>query len=271
MSNNSDWIDRDIADLQKALADPKAWQRERDRERKAEIQAAKQVQIRRWEEADRFDGGNYFRIPEFDVKPADVGFVGFEDPILCYWDVAITPAVRRLVRTARTMLRRSGVKTISAMYANLDEAWAVGDGALLSEAQRASLIYFVAVDHLRAFIGDGKDAGEVLYLAEAAGGIAAWALEGPAVALHDQLRNSQGFARLAAKEIGAKGLANRWANDPTQVVKPEIQTLWKEWQGGKSRFASQRAFASAMVDKFPVITDPGTVETWCRDWKKRRL
>lgn len=68
------------------------------------------AQLRKWEEEwerDRLDPDNYFRIPEFDVRPADVEFHGFVGPIVLPTDDQreIRVEIRRMVRAARGFLR----------------------------------------------------------------------------------------------------------------------------------------------------------------------
>lgn len=69
-------------------------------------------QLHQWEEEwerDRLDPDNYFRIPEFDVSPADVDFHGFEGPIVSPTDDerAIRVEIRYMVRAARAFLREA--------------------------------------------------------------------------------------------------------------------------------------------------------------------
>jgi hypothetical protein len=59
----------------------------------------------------------------------------------------------------------------------------------------------------------------------------------------------------------------RWANDPKRAAKEQALQQWKDWQAGKSRHASNAAFARHIVET-TVITDTGTVQRWIREWRK---
>jgi len=82
-------------------------------------------QLRQWEEEwerDQLDPDNYFRIPEFDVRPTGVGSHGFEGPIVTPTDDQreIRIEVRRMIRAARSYLQQVFVTYRDALDAELE-------------------------------------------------------------------------------------------------------------------------------------------------------
>lgn len=82
-------------------------------------------QQRRWNdewERDRLDPDNYFRIPEFDVRPVDVDLHGFEGPIVLPVEDQreIRIEIRRMVRAARGFLREVFESYRAALDAELE-------------------------------------------------------------------------------------------------------------------------------------------------------
>lgn len=87
-------------------------------------------QLRRWEEEwerDRLDPSNYFKIPEFDVRPADVDFRGFEGHIVLPGDDQreIRVEIRHMVRAARGFLREVFESYRAALDAELEFLYSV--------------------------------------------------------------------------------------------------------------------------------------------------
>jgi len=89
-------------------------------------------QLRQWEEEwerDRLDPDNYFRIPEFDVRPADVEFHGFEGHIVTATaeNREVSIEIRSMVKSARAFAQQVFVTHQEALQANLDFLYAVED------------------------------------------------------------------------------------------------------------------------------------------------
>jgi len=89
-------------------------------------------QLRQWEEEwerDQLDPDNYFRIPEFDVRPTGVGSHGFEGPIVLPGDDQreIRVEIRHMVRSARGFLREVFDSYRAAQDAELEFLYSVED------------------------------------------------------------------------------------------------------------------------------------------------
>lgn len=69
-------------------------------------------------------------------------------------------------------------------------------------------------------------------------------------------------------ENAAKGGHGRHAQ--TDAVKTQVRSEWLAWKrDDPGRYASNTAFAEAMVDRHGAVTVV-TVRTWCTDWNKAR-
>ncbi len=65
-----------------------------------------------------------------------------------------------------------------------------------------------------------------------------------------------------------KGIEAKLRNDPKQAAKADARKLWNNWQTGQTLHKSQAAFARHVVDAFPVIENPKSVERWATQWRK---
>lgn len=70
----------------------------------------------------------------------------------------------------------------------------------------------------------------------------------------------------ALKQKSRKGVEARLRNDPKQAAKAHAFRLWRDWQTGKTVYASGAAFARHVVEQ-TVIEDPNTVQRWMRNWR----
>lgn len=70
--------------------------------------------------------------------------------------------------------------------------------------------------------------------------------------------------RMAAERAARHSHKNR----PEQRAKVQIKKHWDLWQQQPSLYRFKTTFARKMLEKYPVIEDPRTVENWCRDWEK---
>ncbi len=82
--------------------------------------------------------------------------------------------------------------------------------------------------------------------------------------------------RAFTQEKVRAGAATKLARDPKQAVMPEAFKLWQDWRAGKTIYKSAAAFARAVIDKYPIIENPQTVQRWVTAWsreaeRKRRV
>lgn len=63
----------------------------------------------------------------------------------------------------------------------------------------------------------------------------------------------------------------RWGADSAGKAMRKVEREWLDWQDTEpSRFASDAAFARAMVQKHPAITSEASIKNACSRWRKRR-
>lgn len=53
-----------------------------------------------------------------------------------------------------------------------------------------------------------------------------------------------------------------------QKSKANVKDWWTRWQQDPDMYKSKAAFARAMLDKYPNLTNQATIENWCDKWKK---
>lgn len=59
--------------------------------------------------------------------------------------------------------------------------------------------------------------------------------------------------------------------DPKRAAKLNALELWKEWQDGKHPKIRRVAdFAREVMERWPVLTNSGTIEQWSAKWSKQR-
>lgn len=67
-----------------------------------------------------------------------------------------------------------------------------------------------------------------------------------------------------------RGAAARLSNDPKQAAKKEAFKAWKDWQAGRVIHKSQASFARFIVDTFPTLENPKSVERWAKEWREAK-
>jgi hypothetical protein len=92
--------------------------------------------VAEWQTRDQFDPNCWFGIPDFDVKPADVKFRGFYNPILYPASRELTESLRGLVRVARELVRKAKIETVRDLRQLAAEALAMADLASDEEYER---------------------------------------------------------------------------------------------------------------------------------------
>ncbi|MDD0814254.1 hypothetical protein PSQ39_06390 [Curvibacter sp. HBC28] len=123
-----------------------------------------------WEH-DRLNPDNYFRIPEFGVKPADVNFRGFSGPIITtrLEQVETFLEIRRMVGFARSFLQQVFASYRDAQDAHIAFLDATSDPSYRpTTLDVAAWCYFDFIWTLeRKFEGDKDEAGQLLAMASA--------------------------------------------------------------------------------------------------------
>ncbi len=74
--------------------------------------------------------------------------------------------------------------------------------------------------------------------------------------------------RAFTQENVKAGAAKKLAKDPKQAVMREAFKLWQAWQAGKAIHKSAAAFARAVIDQYPIIENPQTVQRWVTAWSR---
>ncbi|KTD62647.1 hypothetical protein Lsan_1784 [Legionella santicrucis] len=71
---------------------------------------------------------------------------------------------------------------------------------------------------------------------------------------------------------GKKGGETKRQNDSEkkQAAKILVKEYWDKWQAKKELYKTQIEFALDMLEKHPVLTNPDTIQNWCREWKKNQ-
>ncbi|KTC84557.1 MULTISPECIES: hypothetical protein [Legionella] len=59
-------------------------------------------------------------------------------------------------------------------------------------------------------------------------------------------------------------------SEKKQAAKSSVKEYWDKWQETITLYDTQIAFALDMLEKFPVLTNPNTIESWCREWRKNK-
>jgi hypothetical protein len=127
---------------------------------------------------DQLDADNWFRIPEFGVKPEEVQFEGFAFPIVSpYMDhYEARQSVRNLVRVARQLIVREVSTVLEAKMEAIGALEALDTGKSPTGRQAASLIYGYVVRGLEGAFSDfGDEHSRFEALAGNAATIAQWA------------------------------------------------------------------------------------------------
>jgi hypothetical protein len=120
--------------------------------------------MRAWTERDQFDPDCWFGIPDFDVKPVDVGFRGFYNPILYPGNAQLTYALRGFVRIARALVRKDGIASMRELRQTAAEVLALADNLpdeelnseefwlrTMSVKQRAAYSYTWCIESLERY------------------------------------------------------------------------------------------------------------------------
>lgn len=66
------------------------------------------------------------------------------------------------------------------------------------------------------------------------------------------------------------GALQKLMRDPKQAAKKEAFKAWKDWQAGRVIHKSQAAFARFIVDTFPTLENPKSVERWAKEWREAK-
>lgn len=67
--------------------------------------------------------------------------------------------------------------------------------------------------------------------------------------------------------MAKSGATTRWKQDPKTAAKQQVKECWAMWQADPTRYASKKEFAFDMLGKYEELTNPETIQRWCRDWQ----
>lgn len=67
--------------------------------------------------------------------------------------------------------------------------------------------------------------------------------------------------------MAKSGAATRWKHDPKTAAKQQVKECWAMWQADPTRYASKKEFAFDMLAKYEELTNPESIQRWCRDWQ----
>lgn len=70
----------------------------------------------------------------------------------------------------------------------------------------------------------------------------------------------------ARRSMAASGAKNRWAKDPKTAAKQQVKQCWDMWHADPKRYRSKKEFAFDMLSKYEKLSNPETIQRWCRDW-----
>jgi hypothetical protein len=200
---------------------------------------------------EREDPNNWFRIPEFGVRPAEVGWQGFSHEIL--YPGCDRPDVRVDVRELVAILRRLAMRegaSLRALAATMQD----GDGTRADlERQRPTMRYVCIVRELERAL-EGRDAdGQERSLESAFESLgrgslmlAAWSEE-------------------RATKNASKGAFARHAEH--RSMKQQLFE-WLDAHRAEYRTLDAAAIAAHQARLAPVTH--GTIRRWATEWKKLR-
>jgi hypothetical protein len=226
---------------------------------------------------DQQDPANWLRVPEFEVRPADVAFEGFAFPIL-YPNAPMREMrenVRDLVRLARGLV----VKECSTRKDQLTAFGEWLDGEPLTPRRYAAAAYSIVMQRLehaleqteplvRIEIPGERGVEECLADAMQALSLAAlmlteWSLKDPKAQALTRAMVTDEMKKAMLSELGKKGRQKSLRE--TEGMK--AQTL--EWcRAQRANHASLNALARAAVNAKLNVAAYSTVRGWLTEWKK---
>ncbi|CAJ2959192.1 Uncharacterised protein [Burkholderia pseudomallei] len=69
-------------------------------------------------------------------------------------------------------------------------------------------------------------------------------------------------------EMAREAAIKRHRTSPKSAAKARVYARWENWKANRERHRSIAQFAQVMVNAFPEIENPQTVERWVRAWRK---
>lgn len=215
----------------------------------------------------RDDPDNWLEIPEFNIAPKEVDYLGFKKPILgwnCY-DFEVKIPMQESVQVVRSEARKR-FTTLQALKDQLSLTYQ-SDEMLLDEVPESwtdNMVFAVRYDlyffHLnRCLVGLRKKKGESL-------GALAQSMK-LAVDIFSAKKIDAAMIKKIRTEMGKEGGAANLQNNIKQKEKQLVRECWEEWKKQPVRYTSAAAFARDMLDKYENLKSQVVIARWCRDWE----
>lgn len=223
---------------------------------------------------------NWLVIPEFNVRPMDVNFCGFLQPIVGEntKDTFFYSAVRVIVSEVRGHAFKR-FKSLAALERINDDASlkfmsdVETEGFLLCKPIGDELFGY-RYDCIFAYISQAVEAYSKNKI-ECIEMLSCATVE-VAKMMTNAASDPDHFKKLMHRQLSSSGGHGKQAKSPKTPEKNMVEEFWIEWQkeplmpNGDKKYKSTPRFARDMQEKFTHLESQAVIERWCREWKKMK-
>lgn len=212
---------------------------------------------------------DWIKIPEFNVLPQDVGFRGFDCPIVIPMltkaksctSMSLSESIGCVIQAIRTEAKRRFASLADLQAAS---AHVYADDNLSGEATNDEMFataYTYIFQQLERWIV-AYPKSRVQSNCELASIASSMSF------MFSHSRDGSKSIQEVRQEFARRGAMMMLANSTKQRDKATVRECWDAWQKRLDSYKGKAAFARDMREKFPNLESQPVIEGWCRAWER---